>query len=468
MLKLIQCSLLALAFALPAFAQSPTCDILWNSPLRVSFDSVVTISPQIAVAGDSVHLVWFGFDTLGTERFDGVQYARSTDGGLTFSPQLTLSSFDTAQYPGYVGAIGPNVFVAYGGTQDTASGAYLRQSTDAGVSWLPARYLRSRAIPRFVLCDSTTTYILFQDGVNQRYGILRSLDTGRTWQTTSTNAPELTSLVSAGGRLHGVGTLGANLKDVYYYQSPTGGFSWGFPEALSAEDFTTSNAPRIASNGRNELYCVWTEEAYVLFRRSRNLGDNWFATERLSETPGAIFADIAAGAEFVTAVWDNDFAGVRDIHVRPSNDYGREFCPVDSAGGGGTTAEPTVRIDRHTAHTAWTENVAGSLAVFYRSGTLTDNPDLAERPPREYALKQNYPNPFNAATHIRFDLPAPGHVKLTVYNVLGQKIQTLIDADLPAGRPEVLFDAGRHASGLYLYRLQTPAFTEIRTMLLVR
>ncbi len=93
--------------------------------------------------------------------------------------------------------------------------------------------------------------------------------------------------------------------------------------------------------------------------------------------------------------------------------------------------------------------------------------------PTSYNLAQNYPNPFNPQTTISFALPAAGAVRLEVYNVLGQKISTLIDDYLPAGRHEVVFagdDGHGHelASGVYFYRLRVGNFESSRKMLLLK
>jgi hypothetical protein len=86
----------------------------------------------------------------------------------------------------------------------------------------------------------------------------------------------------------------------------------------------------------------------------------------------------------------------------------------------------------------------------------------------EFRLGQNYPNPFNPATVIRFSIPSTGHTKLTVYNALGQAIQTLVDENLPAGDHEAHFSASHLPSGIYFYRLRTGAYVRTKKMLLLK
>ncbi len=93
--------------------------------------------------------------------------------------------------------------------------------------------------------------------------------------------------------------------------------------------------------------------------------------------------------------------------------------------------------------------------------------------PAAFAVAQNYPNPFNPATEIRYALPEPAKVKLIIYNALGQKVRTLIAATRPAGWHTATWDGTNDAgqpvsSGIYLYRLSTPAHSAVQKMILLR
>jgi hypothetical protein len=88
--------------------------------------------------------------------------------------------------------------------------------------------------------------------------------------------------------------------------------------------------------------------------------------------------------------------------------------------------------------------------------------------PAQFSLKQNYPNPFNPTTQIQFTLPVPTVVRLEVYSVLGQRTVTLLNQNMPVGVHSVPFDAGSLSSGVYIYRLTTPEFTQARLMNLIK
>jgi spore coat protein A len=88
--------------------------------------------------------------------------------------------------------------------------------------------------------------------------------------------------------------------------------------------------------------------------------------------------------------------------------------------------------------------------------------------PSSFELSQNYPNPFNPTTEIRFSLPEANHVSLKVYNVVGQEVATLINADAPAGYHSVQLDARDLASGLYIYKIEAGNFVQTKKMVLMK
>jgi flagellar hook assembly protein FlgD len=90
-----------------------------------------------------------------------------------------------------------------------------------------------------------------------------------------------------------------------------------------------------------------------------------------------------------------------------------------------------------------------------------------------FYLAQNYPNPFNPETTVEFALPKPSHVKLQIYNLLGQPIRTLIDEKIDAGFNSIKWegrdDGGRQMpSGVYLYQMRAGSFVATRKLVLMR
>ena len=88
--------------------------------------------------------------------------------------------------------------------------------------------------------------------------------------------------------------------------------------------------------------------------------------------------------------------------------------------------------------------------------------------PMDYKLCQNYPNPFNPRTTIKYQLQMISEVELSVYNVLGQKVATLVSENQPAGEYNIEWDASGLASGMYYYRLTAGQFVETKRLVLLK
>lgn len=109
---------------------------------------------------------------------------------------------------------------------------------------------------------------------------------------------------------------------------------------------------------------------------------------------------------------------------------------------------------------------------FNVSTAVEDEEEMAQRP-SEFELHQNYPNPFNPGTEIEYTLKKTGHVTLHIYNVLGEKVKTLLDQDQPAGLYRIDWDGKNDdgklvSSGIYLYKLEVNGFSEAKKMLLLK
>ena len=119
-----------------------------------------------------------------------------------------------------------------------------------------------------------------------------------------------------------------------------------------------------------------------------------------------------------------------------------------------------------------------SMAIFFDDSTSAaeEIPDFGDSEtgadlsaaPTQSKLYPNYPNPFNPTTKISFQIAAPTHVTIDIFNTLGQKVMTLVDRRMEAGMHDVVLDAGDMATGVYFYRLTTDTYRETRKLVLVK
>ena len=99
---------------------------------------------------------------------------------------------------------------------------------------------------------------------------------------------------------------------------------------------------------------------------------------------------------------------------------------------------------------------------------VVSNGNISGLVPGQFSLAQNYPNPFNPSTTIYYSLPKSSNVKLTVYDVLGNEVSTLVNENKLAGTHKIDFNSGYLASGIYFYKLVAGDYVEVRKMTLIK
>jgi hypothetical protein len=117
-----------------------------------------------------------------------------------------------------------------------------------------------------------------------------------------------------------------------------------------------------------------------------------------------------------------------------------------------------------------------SMPFCFKAGYSNDVREIQESDenrPTEFSMSQNYPNPFNPTTNIKFELPRTAHVRLDVFNIVGQKVKTLVDQKMDAGKYVADWNGKDEkgnsvSSGIYFYRMDAGDFSDIKKMLLVK
>ena len=117
-------------------------------------------------------------------------------------------------------------------------------------------------------------------------------------------------------------------------------------------------------------------------------------------------------------------------------------------------------------NTNW--NIYAKIATWDWTGVLGVEPFIFSGSIQGYKLLQNYPNPFNPSTSIEFTLPKPEIVTLEIFNILGQKIETLLNKTMLAGYHEIEFNGHNLSSGIYMYRIKAGDWQDMKKMVLLK
>ncbi|MBD3290773.1 T9SS type A sorting domain-containing protein [candidate division KSB1 bacterium] len=208
-------------------------------------------------------------------------------------------------------------------------------------------------------------------------------------------------------------------------------------------------------------------------------------------------------SEKAFAVSNVEISGTDSIHVMEENrgelllknygartDYDLRVKQV-SGGGKAVFRHATIQLEENSTHRikpVWDDLDEAPMKIYIdngHDGTTDDSLQLSNQTtkleddenslqtPNEYKLAQNYPNPFNQTTMIRYNLPENSEVTLEIYNILGQKVITLIDEIQTAGEKSVVWN-GRNQlgeivnSGIYIYRMKAGDLTKTKRMLFLK
>lgn len=440
-------------------AQTNNHGIIWSNPIQISNDSVPSISPQIIAVDDTIHILWYGNDTLGTISNDGIQYSHSFDGGKTFSNPITLLSADNAFSPGLFTNVNGQLKIVLFTFIDQNLGTWIINGYRNGIEWDNPKLLRTDVYPLFITSKDNIVLMHFYSFINYKDSLLISEDHGITWSAYT--SPSFSNITLSQSGLYAIGTTKFDSRDeVAFYYSSNNDHTWSFPEIVSHNDAASSHSPNITANESEYIYCVWIDTGRTMFRRGK-MSDrriiDWQPEIALSDTNGAVLSDISSNDNFVVVVWDNDLVDGGGIRMRYSNNNARTFFPLEFPSVDNTARAPKILLSDNSLHLVWSENGE----IFYRQA------ELLIPTPEAYYLKQNYPNPFSHSTLIELELPVPSDVKLTVYNILGQKIRT-IEKYLQAGQQTITLERLNYPSGMYFYKLQTNQFTETKKMIILR
>lgn len=140
-----------------------------------------------------------------------------------------------------------------------------------------------------------------------------------------------------------------------------------------------------------------------------------------------------------------------------------------------TESNDTLYMRSNTSYT-YDSDVLRDFAIHiadFKPDDVSETPETDVPFPDGFFLSDNYPNPFNSQTIIKYDLPKASNVQITIYNILGQRVNNLVNGERPAGFHQVTWDGDNVqgktvASGVYFYRIKAEGFTKSKKMVLLK
>jgi len=228
--------------------------------------------------------------------------------------------------------------------------------------------------------------------------------------------------------------------DVMFAKSTDGGLTWGFPIRINDDPGTINTqwfgTMSVAPNGRIDAVWLDTRDAppgsdlsALYYSYSTNQGDTWSVNEKLSDS--------------------------FDPHIGyPQQDKMGDYFDMESGNTG--------------AHLAWANTLNGEEDVYYSfiNPLITGTGDIPKTD--NYLSVTCYPNPFRDLTTIRYQIPGEGVVKLSVYNIYGQEITTLVNKKQTAGIYSIDFSADMLTAGYYFCRLTAGAHIETTRLVIMK
>jgi len=421
------------------------------------------------------HATCFAFSSSGRIFFgtEGAGMYRSTDNGNTWvRPWITdawvLSLSSASDGSVFAGTLGNYVFrttnagnswtqLTNGLTNDriisvainpvgyvfagTDSGGIYR-STDNGQTWIQTNNGIGNNTYVFAFAFDPSGNILAgcNPTSNTGGGIYISTNSGATWSLLTSTSGNVYSLATASG-----GRIFAGTNDGKVYVSLDNGATW------TSSSLTNTTVRSLALNAQGDVF-AGTDYPGGLYRSTNN---------------GAIWSNLGFTNTSVTSIITNPIAGMfigtwgRGVYRSTNN--GLSWAEVND----GLQDYNVLSLALDPAGYLYCGTRAGG--VFRSNQSLTTSVEqLASELPTEFLLYKNYPNPFNPSTTIQFALPKRTFVRLIIFNVLGEQVETLVETEMEAGIHNVIWNAAKYASGIYFYRLEANQFIQTRKLVLLK
>jgi photosystem II stability/assembly factor-like uncharacterized protein len=354
------------------------------------------------------------------------------------------------------------------------------KTIDAGLSWEAQSSGTTLSLRSVHFPDTNSGWAVGANGT-----ILKTTDGGQEWiaESSGTNAL-LTSVYFISPSLGWVtGTNGVVLR------TENGGQEW---QTIASFGFNTITSVYFVTNDTG-----WVVGTYGFIRKTTNGGDVWDIQTSPSENhlwsvqftnlsngwivgeKGELLKTDDGGTSWIeqAVVLTPDFAGLELISAESYWIVGDEGTILKSFNGGEVwipqysgTSSNLNSVSFGSKHNGVIVGTGGLILNTTNGGVVAidgqHRPDI--KGPYQYSLSQNYPNPFNPVTKINYVLPVTNYVNLSIFNLLGELLTTLVDEKQNAGYHQVEWDASGFASGVYYYRMDAGDYHDAKKMILLR
>lgn len=370
--------------------------------------------------------------TTGPDSLGGLIF-KTTNGGLNWN-SIRVMGFGQDR----------SIYFVDANTGFASIGSGIFKTTDGGNNWIDNYYNNGHSLRCISFFNSNTGYAV---GYNFEGKILRSTNCGAVWvENTNGSTSTITSIytISGTGTAYYVTSAGSIRKTISY------GLTW-----------TVSQL-----NRPYELMSVHFENVNTGYAVGYNAGTPWFNVFLKTTNGGTTWDSSGCGGSWANSVY---FTSVNTGYIAS---YPGMILTTTNSGlnwnSQTVTSKKINSIFFPNALTGYAVGDSGLILKTTNGGGLTFENNIQIVLPYEYYLYQNYPNPFNSVSKIKYEISKTGRVKLTVCDILGNEIKTLVNEKQSPGTYEVAFDGYNFSSGIYFYKLQTESYLETKKMLMIK
>ncbi len=440
----------------------------------------------IATNENIVHVVWYdNRDNSINDNKTEIYYKRSTNGGINWGADTRLTYNNSSIYPS-VAVSDSSVHAVWSDFRDGNNEIYYKLSTDGGINWGADTRLTNSidsSVSPSVAASRSFVHVVWNDNRdgNREIYYKRSPNGGLNWEedVRLTNNVSLSwepSIAVYGSFVHVAWHDNRNGNwEIYYKQSSDGGVSWGADTRLT-ENTAASYTPSIAVSGLF-VHIVWEDlrnsNTEIYYKCSTDGGITWGADTRLTNNNSYSYTpSIAVSGTFVHAVWFDFRENNWEIFYKRSSNNGMNWgADTRLTNDGAISQNSSIAASGDIVHVIWNDKRNGNYEIYYKrnpTGNTVRVQNINTIIPSAYSLSQNYPNPFNPSTKIKFSVPHSSSVKISVFDVTGREVKTLINEQLSPGTYETAFNASMLTNGVYFYSMEAAGFVETRKMVVVK